>query len=263
MVDTAESQYYEQLGQHREIDPHMDHQAQQEHHSLPLTANQQGQQHEHHELHQLQELQDSPMPQQPNTRPQVSADELQLAAQLTQGLAPMMDAAVHNHTQEQHATMPQQEEHNGQAQAEPNLQEQLEASLEHHEREMQSREHQYGGSHGHQLQDHNLQEVMSPHSGPPHPHHQYEQSGQPSPHLPHQMAMEQLARPVNAPYPPGDPTPPRKRSKVSRACDECRRKKIKCDAQSEATEEPCSNCRRANAQCLFSRVPQKRGPSKG
>jgi hypothetical protein len=56
---------------------------------------------------------------------------------------------------------------------------------------------------------------------------------------------------------------PRKRSKVSRACDECRRKKIKCDALSENGEEACSNCRRSNATCLFSRVPQKRGPSKG
>jgi len=53
----------------------------------------------------------------------------------------------------------------------------------------------------------------------------------------------------------------KKRSKVSRACDECRRKKIKCDAQSE--EGPCSNCRRSTVECQFSRVPQKRGPSKG
>lgn len=53
----------------------------------------------------------------------------------------------------------------------------------------------------------------------------------------------------------------RKRSKVSRACDECRRKKVKCDAQSE--QGPCSNCRRSNMECQFSRVPQKRGPSKG
>ncbi|KAI0969532.1 hypothetical protein F4678DRAFT_463320 [Xylaria arbuscula] len=57
--------------------------------------------------------------------------------------------------------------------------------------------------------------------------------------------------------------PPRKRSKVSRACDECRRKKVKCDAASETGEEPCSNCRRSSIRCLFSRIPQKRGPSKG
>lgn len=61
----------------------------------------------------------------------------------------------------------------------------------------------------------------------------------------------------------GDHIPPRKRSKVSRACDECRRKKIKCDAQTDTGEAPCSSCARSNIRCLFSRVPQKRGPSKG
>jgi hypothetical protein len=76
------------------------------------------------------------------------------------------------------------------------------------------------------------------------------------------MAMEHLPQ-AHGGYQMPDATTPRKRSKVSRACDECRRKKIKCDAQSEAHEQPCSNCRRSNAQCLFSRVPQKRGPSKG
>lgn len=64
-------------------------------------------------------------------------------------------------------------------------------------------------------------------------------------------------------YPLSHDTPPRKRSKVSRACDECRRKKIKCDATTESGDEICSNCRRSNVRCLFSRVPQKRGPSKG
>lgn len=60
-----------------------------------------------------------------------------------------------------------------------------------------------------------------------------------------------------------DSTPPRKRSKVSRACDECRRKKVKCDAPSDTGDTPCSNCRRSSQRCSFSRIPQKRGPSKG
>lgn len=71
---------------------------------------------------------------------------------------------------------------------------------------------------------------------------------------------------VTAPMHPSFPIesiPPRKRSKVSRACDECRRKKIKCDAQSDTGENPCSSCARSSIRCLFSRVPQKRGPSKG
>ncbi|KAJ5089978.1 hypothetical protein N7532_008662 [Penicillium argentinense] len=55
----------------------------------------------------------------------------------------------------------------------------------------------------------------------------------------------------------------RKRSKISRACDECRRKKVRCDATSENGLETCSNCRRLGVVCQFSRVPMKRGPSKG
>jgi hypothetical protein len=105
----------------------------------------------------------------------------------------------------------------------------------------------------------------------------------------------------------GDPAAPRKRSKVSRACDECRRKKvgfldvrfgdwhclcrdlcatilhvfcsdshlallanilsvqwqIRCDASSESGIEQCSSCKRVGSKCSFSRVPMKRGPSKG
>ncbi|TQV97724.1 hypothetical protein V2A60_006545 [Cordyceps javanica] len=78
-----------------------------------------------------------------------------------------------------------------------------------------------------------------------------------------QHAMQVPVGPPLGQYNMGDGVPPRKRSKVSRACDECRRKKIKCDAQSDTGEAPCSSCARSNIRCLFSRVPQKRGPSKG
>ncbi|KAI1970641.1 Glucose-responsive transcription factor [Ophidiomyces ophidiicola] len=61
----------------------------------------------------------------------------------------------------------------------------------------------------------------------------------------------------------GDQSARRKRTKVSRACDECRRKKVRCDATSEAGVDMCSNCRRTGSTCEFSRVPMKRGPSKG
>ncbi|CAD0047350.1 unnamed protein product [Aureobasidium pullulans] len=63
--------------------------------------------------------------------------------------------------------------------------------------------------------------------------------------------------------PPGQPATDNnrdKRSKVSRACDECRRKKIRCDALNE--HEICTNCKRSNSACAFSRQPLKRGPSK-
>ncbi|KAF7861969.1 hypothetical protein EAF04_007850 [Stromatinia cepivora] len=55
----------------------------------------------------------------------------------------------------------------------------------------------------------------------------------------------------------------RKRSKVSRACDECRRKKIRCNANEPGNEDICSNCKRVGVSCQFSRQPMKRGPSKG
>lgn len=53
------------------------------------------------------------------------------------------------------------------------------------------------------------------------------------------------------------------RTKVSRACDECRRKKIRCDAADETGAAPCSHCSRSGLNCAFSRQPLKRGPSKG
>lgn len=80
------------------------------------------------------------------------------------------------------------------------------------------------------------------------------------------MVQHSMHMPVGPPlgqYNIVDGVPPRKRSKVSRACDECRRKKIKCDAQSDNGDAPCSSCARSAIRCLFSRVPQKRGPSKG
>ncbi|KAI9870625.1 MAG: Glucose-responsive transcription factor [Pleopsidium flavum] len=88
---------------------------------------------------------------------------------------------------------------------------------------------------------------------------------QPGPVLRQQASPEELAQ--GGLDPNHDPSfgesAPRKRSKVSRACDECRRKKIRCDATSESGVEQCSNCKRVGSRCQFSRVPMKRGPSKG
>ncbi|GAM84310.1 hypothetical protein ANO11243_023040 [Dothideomycetidae sp. 11243] len=53
------------------------------------------------------------------------------------------------------------------------------------------------------------------------------------------------------------------RQKASKACDECRRKKIKCDAPIEDGSVQCSNCKRTLNECTFSRQQLKRGPSKG
>ncbi|ODV83738.1 hypothetical protein CANARDRAFT_184317, partial [[Candida] arabinofermentans NRRL YB-2248] len=66
---------------------------------------------------------------------------------------------------------------------------------------------------------------------------------------------------------PGSEVPPRKRSKVSRACDACRRKKIRCDASLNMSNSQvtklCTNCERGGDICTFTRVPLKRGPTKG
>ncbi|CAG61822.1 RGT1 [Nakaseomyces glabratus] len=53
----------------------------------------------------------------------------------------------------------------------------------------------------------------------------------------------------------------KKRTNVSRACDQCRRKKIKCDRNQE--RNICTSCQRNGERCKFERVPLKRGPSKG
>jgi len=118
------------------------------------------------------------------------------------------------------------------------------------------------------VDDPNLRNIM-PHS---HVHSDPSDQHQPSPYIQEEpttdsIVQQQMSVPIEPSVAPqyslGDDIPPRKRSKVSRACDQCRRKKIKCDAQSDTGESPCSSCARANTPCLFSRVPQKRGPSKG
>lgn len=224
-------------------------------------------------------------PERPEPGASVSAEELQLAAQLTQGLAPMM--AAHNQAQEQqlqqvqeaemqpredsyedhtrdvsyqdHHT-PQQDLHDQVQESEPqyddqirdpeyqdqarrdtaSLHQQLQTQLADHERELQNILHQQA-----QAQTPVESPYAPPSITPTHQHHM------PLSHLGQQYQMQDGG------------IPPRKRSKISRACDECRRKKIKCDAPSEASAEPCSNCRRSSSPCLFSRIPQKRGPSKG
>ncbi|KAI0426258.1 hypothetical protein F5Y09DRAFT_70541 [Xylaria sp. FL1042] len=121
--------------------------------------------------------------------------------------------------------------------------------------------------------DQQIHQQFGPDQHPPQSHPHPHSSQQPQPQLLQQQrpllqphgAVDHLAQQyaAHAHQTVQDNIPPRKRSKVSRACDECRRKKVKCDAASETGEEPCSNCRRSSIRCLFSRIPQKRGPSKG
>ncbi|KAI8145110.1 fungal-specific transcription factor domain-containing protein [Fennellomyces sp. T-0311] len=48
-----------------------------------------------------------------------------------------------------------------------------------------------------------------------------------------------------------------RRSKSMRACDECRKRKVKCDGV-----QPCSKCRKSEIPCVFAKLPPKRGPPK-
>lgn len=53
----------------------------------------------------------------------------------------------------------------------------------------------------------------------------------------------------------------KKLKKASRACDQCRKRKIKCDVNSN--NAICINCTKNSEKCTFQRVQLKRGPSKG
>ncbi|KAI8142510.1 fungal-specific transcription factor domain-containing protein [Fennellomyces sp. T-0311] len=52
-----------------------------------------------------------------------------------------------------------------------------------------------------------------------------------------------------------------KRIRISRACDGCRRKKIKCDTTGPG--DSCKNCQLAQVECTFNDSAKKRGPPKG
>ncbi|KAK8199056.1 fungal-specific transcription factor domain protein [Phyllosticta capitalensis] len=50
-----------------------------------------------------------------------------------------------------------------------------------------------------------------------------------------------------------------KRRRIARACDMCRKKKIKCDGKMPA----CSHCQNYKTECIFTQVEKKRNPPKG
>ncbi|OTA88266.1 hypothetical protein M434DRAFT_15087 [Hypoxylon sp. CO27-5] len=236
---------------------------------------------------------DPSTPHQQDDRPSItSAEELQIAAQLSQNLSQGITTVPLDSTEESDLrnALTQPESHEPQYQQQDNqlqreqVPEQVaehnnhihdqpvhahDASVVHHEQQpLQQHDTQQHQQQPQYLSDQHQHDHQQLHLAPqqpqpqpqphPHPHQQ-------PPHIQSQSTMEQLAQhyAAQASVMPADNIPPRKRSKVSRACDECRRKKVKCDAVSENGEEPCSNCRRSVIRCLFSRIPQKRGPSKG
>ncbi|KAF9581990.1 hypothetical protein BGW38_000803 [Lunasporangiospora selenospora] len=50
-----------------------------------------------------------------------------------------------------------------------------------------------------------------------------------------------------------------KRSKITKACDNCRRRRVKCDG----VPDGCGGCRAAKTQCIYTISNTKRGPPKG
>ncbi|KAG9289498.1 hypothetical protein G9A89_001270 [Geosiphon pyriformis] len=55
-----------------------------------------------------------------------------------------------------------------------------------------------------------------------------------------------------------------KRRRVARACDTCRRKKVRCDGVQAGSDPPsCTNCKAYGYECSFIDAPKKRGPPKG
>jgi hypothetical protein len=156
---------------------------------------------------------------------------------------------------------PQLEAHDLPRELQNALHEQAQAQAAQAQAQIHAQAHAHAHSQGQQGEP---QSEMQSQSQTPDPAHYAPPPPLPA-HLSHGMPLSDLAQQYQLVQNMQDNSgiAPRKRSKVSRACDECRRKKIKCDALSENGEEACSNCRRSNARCLFSRVPQKRGPSKG
>ncbi|KAG0245998.1 hypothetical protein BGX31_005062 [Mortierella sp. GBA43] len=50
-----------------------------------------------------------------------------------------------------------------------------------------------------------------------------------------------------------------KRTKITKACDNCRRRRVKCDG----VPDGCGGCRAAKTQCIYTTSTTKRGPPKG
>lgn len=50
-----------------------------------------------------------------------------------------------------------------------------------------------------------------------------------------------------------------KRRRIAKACDACRRKKIKCDGKQPC----CSHCENYKTDCVYTHVEKKRAPPKG
>ncbi|CAO3595377.1 unnamed protein product [Absidia cylindrospora] len=100
-------------------------------------------------------------------------------------------------------------------------------------------------------------------------HQQQQQPQQPQQHQQHQQHhhhhQQQQQQQQQQVYHSPENLPPAaasqtKRSRISRACDTCRKKKIKCDVDNC---HPCTTCKQYDWECTFNDTARKRGPPKG
>ncbi|KAI1274767.1 hypothetical protein F5Y07DRAFT_372138 [Xylaria sp. FL0933] len=75
-------------------------------------------------------------------------------------------------------------------------------------------------------------------------------TGSPSPG---DNAQGDLEAPSDSSSRPGPPVPLQQRRRVTRACDECRRKKIKCDGK-----QPCTHCQVYSYECTYDKPSNRR-----
>ncbi|EGO60518.1 hypothetical protein NEUTE1DRAFT_56998 [Neurospora tetrasperma FGSC 2508] len=83
----------------------------------------------------------------------------------------------------------------------------------------------------------------------------YTEHGIPIQQLPHDLAVAQMFGEHGL----LDDTSEAKRRRIARACDMCRKKKIKCDGKLPA----CTHCINYKTDCVFTQVEKKRSPPKG
>ncbi|OHW91697.1 fungal specific transcription factor domain-containing protein [Colletotrichum incanum] len=83
----------------------------------------------------------------------------------------------------------------------------------------------------------------------------YTPDGMPVQHMPPDLAAHMFGDPSTL----LDDANEAKRRRIARACDMCRKKKIKCDGKLPA----CSHCINYKTDCVFTQVEKKRNPPKG
>jgi len=77
--------------------------------------------------------------------------------------------------------------------------------------------------------------------------------------LPMPSNMVDLSQPIFGDGTLLDESNEAKRRRIARACDMCRKKKIKCDGKLPA----CTHCINYKTECVFTQVEKKRNPPKG